>query len=232
MMTRTLTTSTESALLERRDVAPGGGTVRPNDSRSPVREPEAVRDSWRLVAQRTRFVCRLIDCVRRRSMRWTVWARCACTVGPTHFSRSARAHPTTPRCSTRAPCSVGANKDTFAKLGGYSVALFVLSLGPFFAITRTPLGGEVPVRPAGGRRARPCSTYVRVASADPLRRPGGNHAQRERHDRVSGEACILTPPPCALRTPPPFRTACLLQRGRRGRYCQSRHCGVRLQRLS
>lgn len=37
---------------------------------------------------------------------------------------------------------IGANRDTFTKLAAYSVALFVLSLVPFFLISRTAVGGE------------------------------------------------------------------------------------------
>lgn len=36
---------------------------------------------------------------------------------------------------------IKANPDTFNKLGAFSVALFMLSLGSFFAITRTAVGG-------------------------------------------------------------------------------------------
>jgi hypothetical protein len=38
---------------------------------------------------------------------------------------------------------IKANPDTFNKLGAFSVALFVLSLGSFFAITRTAVGGAL-----------------------------------------------------------------------------------------
>lgn len=36
---------------------------------------------------------------------------------------------------------IKANPDTFNKLGAFSMALFALSLGSFFAITRTAVGG-------------------------------------------------------------------------------------------
>jgi hypothetical protein len=37
---------------------------------------------------------------------------------------------------------VAANKDTVKKLILFSIALFVLSLGSFFGVARTPVGGQ------------------------------------------------------------------------------------------
>ena len=53
-------------------------------------------------------------------------------------------------CNPSAPaCSIRHNKDTFSTLVIYSVALFVLGLGPFYLISRTSLGALVAATQSG-----------------------------------------------------------------------------------
>lgn len=47
------------------------------------------------------------------------------------------------------PCSIRHNQDTFSTLVVFSVALFVLGLGPFYLISRTSLGALVASTQSG-----------------------------------------------------------------------------------
>jgi hypothetical protein len=165
-------------------------------------------------------------------IRWTAWVKCAC-IRVFCAVDDGRSRPPLRRCHLTVPCSIGANKDTFSKLGAYSVALFVLSLGPFFAIARTPFGGEARLLITLRAARRFTNVYSFPSHRVIICRSTSLDAQREGHHRVSGAAARASPPdmPIPNHAYAPTQRHAHLQRGCRRRHRQPRHCGVRLQRL-